>query len=136
MSWLNKWWCYLEFIHCLTCSSAVASWTTTLKDSGSNMLETFKFFHFNFITILKVPGSNPLNMIMMMINTEAKANCLTVIYPTPFYWYLEDSNQEPSVWKYSQRLKYQWKNIYLSSRFKSVSFRVNIHNATTELPEV
>ena len=43
------------------CSSVVAFWTTILKDTDSNLLKTLNFFIDNF-TILKAPGSNPLNI--------------------------------------------------------------------------
>ena len=43
------------------CSSVVAFLTTILKDTGSNLHKTLNFFIDNF-TILKAPGSNPINI--------------------------------------------------------------------------
>ena len=42
------------------CSSVVAFRKTTLKDTGSNLQKTLNFF-IDIFTILKAPGSNPLN---------------------------------------------------------------------------
>ena len=67
-----------------------------------NLFETFKFFHY---LLHNFEGSWFESSIhRMIINTEANANCRTVINP-PVCCYLEDSNQEPSVWKYTKRYK-------------------------------
>ena len=77
-------------------SSMVASWAANLEDTGMNLFETFKFFHY---LLHNFEGSWFESSIhRMIINTEANANCRTVITP-PVCCYLEDSNQVPSVLK-------------------------------------
>ena len=46
------------------CSSVVAFLTTILKDTGSNLHKTLNFFidNFTIFSILKAPGSNPINI--------------------------------------------------------------------------
>ena len=72
------------YIPVLSCSSVIASWISTPKDTGSNLLKTFFKKIINIFTILKAPGSNPLNIYLIMMNTEAKANCHTLIYNTVY----------------------------------------------------
>ena len=59
---------------------------------------------------LKAPGSHHLNILywvysMIMINTEAKVNCCTVISHASLYCSLVNSNQEPSVMKVYNMVK-------------------------------
>ena len=61
-----------------------------------------------------------------MKNTVTKANCCTVLH-----CYLEDLNQESSVWKYTK-----WKKYQESSGFEPASFRKDDHDATTELQDI
>ena len=46
------------------CSSVVAFLTTILKDTGSNLHKTLNFLidNFTIFSILKAPGSNPINI--------------------------------------------------------------------------
>ena len=85
-----------------------------------------KFFLDTFI-ILKAPGSNPLNIEYWNIQ-KPRQNVL-------LHCYLEDSNQNSSVWKYTKWQNYQWNNLNISSIFEPASFRVDVHDATTELPD-
>ena len=58
-----------------------------MKETSSNYLE--KYFHFNFLTVLKALGLNPLKKNNEKKQKPCKANCFTVLY-----CYLEDLNQE------------------------------------------
>ena len=50
-------WCYI-ILHTFSYSSVVASWTSSLKNTGSKLLLNV---YIDIFTILKDPGSNPLN---------------------------------------------------------------------------
>ena len=83
----------------------VAFWTTTIKDTGSNLHEIIK-------------------------NTETKAYCCTVLYVLLFREF-ESVVFNLEVYKMVKILEKEL-NI---SRFEPTSFKVNVHEATTELPD-
>ena len=106
----------------------VASWTSTLNDTGSNLLECIKFVN-DIFTILKAPGSNPpYSKQRIMVNIEAR-----LPHPYTDNWRIRTRSLRSGSIQNGKNT-YE-KNLSISRWFKPAPFRVNVFNATPELPE-
>ena len=108
----------------------VASWASTLKDTGSNLLESFTFFHCYFYHF---EGSwFEFSKHRIIINTEAKANCI----PTRHLLFrgFEPGAFSQEVYCTQNGTNIKGKFLKFLMRFEPATFRVHVDNATTELP--
>ena len=83
-------------------SSVVASWTSTLKKAGSNLIETFYFIDIVtilYISRLKAPGSNTLNNSRGVDTGGEVYHSTTVCLGFFIYHYSIFRGFEPGVFK-------------------------------------
>ena len=87
---------------------------------------------------LKAPGSHHLNILYWVYtvrydNDKYRSQSKLLYCDIPCIPLLFFSEFEPGAFRYESIQ--HGKNINISSRFKPASFRLNVHDATTELPD-